>query len=196
MLPEDPKHRQHCNTCHGFVTSLTTGRNRFRASTIPRMGSPRARCESLPTGPPRKFSKYSQDIRAICPGLLSLTSQPPRSITRATEDIYCLKALKWMELVEEYSACSSLIVPSDKLVAISGLAKSLNYDCQYLAGIWGRYLPLQMLWRVSLEVKNKPHDFEVCSEYQAPSWSWASVNTKIEFKTKEYYARNGHNQCS
>jgi hypothetical protein len=69
--------------------------------------------------------------------------------------------------VGEYSACS-LTVPRDKLVAISGLAKSLNYDCQYLAGIWERYLPLQMLWRVSLEAKNKPHDLKSAPSTRHP----------------------------
>jgi Heterokaryon incompatibility protein (HET) len=71
--------------------------------------------ESLPTGPPPKFSKYSKDIRVIGPGLLSSMNQPPRSIARVAEDIDFLKAFRWMTLVEEYSACS-LTVPSDKLV--------------------------------------------------------------------------------
>jgi hypothetical protein len=122
----------------------------------------------------------------IGPGLLSSTNQPPRSIARLAKDIGFLKALKWMTLIEEYSVCS-LTVPSDKLVAISGLAKSLNCDCQYLAGIWGMYLPMQMLWRVSLEARNKSHDFKVYSEYHAPTWSWASMNVKIEFPMKEKY---------
>jgi hypothetical protein len=78
-------------------------------------------------------------------------------------------------------------VPSDKLVAISGLAKSLNYNCQYLAGIWSMYLTLQMLWWVSLEAGNKSHDFKVYTEYQAPTWPWASMNVKIEFPMKEKY---------
>jgi hypothetical protein len=91
-----------------------------------------------------------------------------------------------MTLVEEYFACS-LTVPSDKLVTISGLAESLNYSCQYLAGIWSMYLTLQMLWRVSLEARNKSHDFKVYVEYQAPTWSWASMNVKIEFPMKEKY---------
>jgi hypothetical protein len=143
-------------------------------------------CESLPTGPPPKFSKYSEDIRVIGPGLLPSTDQPPRSIARLAEDIDFLKALKWMTLVEEYSACS-LTVPSDKLVAISGLAKSLNHNCQYLAGIGSTYLPLQMLWRASLEARNKSHDFKFYTEYQAPTWSWASMKVKIEFPMKEKY---------
>jgi hypothetical protein len=101
-------------------------------------------CESFLTGTPWSFGKDSMGV--ICPGVISLMIRRLESSGRVPEDINWLKALKWMMLIEEYSACR-LTVPSDRLIAISGLAKSLDFECRYLAGLWSTYLPLQMLWK-------------------------------------------------
>ncbi|GLB07394.1 hypothetical protein AtubIFM57258_002728 [Aspergillus tubingensis] len=74
-----------------------------------------------------------------------------------------------------------LTVPSDKLVAISGLAKDvrrrlkdLGYDeDNYLAGLWRQNLPGCLTWKV-LEPGRRP------PSYRAPSWSWASVDGAVQ----------------
>jgi hypothetical protein len=80
----------------------------------------------------------------------------------------------WYELVEDY-ASRSLTVPTDKLVAFSGLAKSHHYSGeQYLAGLWKSYLPAALLWRVKGYAATRP-------AYLAPSWSWASLMGSVTY---------------
>ncbi|GCB27691.1 hypothetical protein AAWM_10576 [Aspergillus awamori] len=77
--------------------------------------------------------------------------------------------------------CLRLTVPSDKLVAISGLAKDalrrlkdLGYDEDvYLAGLWRQNLPWCLTWRVMESCRRPP-------TYRAPSWSWASVDGAVK----------------
>ncbi|GKZ76427.1 hypothetical protein AnigIFM56816_006690 [Aspergillus niger] len=86
----------------------------------------------------------------------------------------------WCAITMVYSACQ-LTVPSDKLVAISGLAKDalrrlkdLGYDEDvYLAGLWRQNLPWCLTWRVMESCRRPP-------TYRAPSWSWASVDGAVK----------------
>ncbi|CAG8975341.1 hypothetical protein HYALB_00005671 [Hymenoscyphus albidus] len=62
--------------------------------------------------------------------------------------------MKWNDIVPDYSN-RSMTKEQDKLVAISGLAKDIesevhNYEknSEYLAGLWERFLPHQLLWRL------------------------------------------------
>ncbi|KAL2066064.1 hypothetical protein VTL71DRAFT_2135 [Oculimacula yallundae] len=87
----------------------------------------------------------------------------------------------WACLVEKYSTCS-LTVQSDKLVAISGLARracgqlGLTFD-NYVAGLWKSNLIHGLLYRVNRDSSLSPSVFSG----RAPSWSWASVNGSIIF---------------
>lgn len=86
----------------------------------------------------------------------------------------------WCAIAMVFTACR-LTVPSDKLVAISGLAKDvrrrlkdLGYDGDnYLAGLWRQNLPGCLTWKV-LEPGRRP------PSYRAPSWSWASVDGAVQ----------------
>ncbi|PYH66923.1 HET domain-containing protein [Aspergillus vadensis CBS 113365] len=86
----------------------------------------------------------------------------------------------WCAITMVFTACQ-LTVPSDKLVAISGLAKDvqrrlkdLGYDEDvYLAGFWRQNLPGCLTWKV-LEPGRRP------PSYRAPSWSWASVDGAVQ----------------
>ena len=63
------------------------------------------------------------------------------------EDTHLLLA-RWLRLVETYSQCA-LTCPDDKLIALSGLAKSFSTLLKedYYAGIWGgNHLVLCLLW--------------------------------------------------
>jgi len=94
-------------------------------------------------------------------------------------DAYAL----WGAVVQSYSR-SALTFSSDKLVAISGIAKvtreALKND-EYIAGMWGRYLASHLLWYVdkTSQVDGTPSTREFT--YRAPTWSWLSVDGNVSF---------------
>ncbi|CZR69715.1 uncharacterized protein PAC_19615 [Phialocephala subalpina] len=84
------------------------------------------------------------------------------------------KALNmWESLVRNYTK-RELSRQSDRLRAIAAAAEVFSYrlHCDYLAGLWMRDLLWSLKWRVH-SPKPRPQD------YQAPSWSWVSVNGPI-----------------
>lgn len=91
----------------------------------------------------------------------------------------------WKNIVMTYSTCS-LTFGKDKLVAISGMASYMEKNLHlsnYLAGIWSYRALDQLLW---YSVSGASLDALSCfrpETYQAPSWSWASVNNPIKFST-------------
>jgi Heterokaryon incompatibility protein (HET) len=86
----------------------------------------------------------------------------------------------WTHAVEVYSS-GHLTYESDKLVAISGIAKYLsskvNADppLEYLAGLWNHDLAVNLLWCSDEpeNVRSRPQ------QYRAPSWSWAAINGHV-----------------
>ena len=86
--------------------------------------------------------------------------------------LLCLYSL-WDEVVIRYTH-AQLTVSSDKLVALSGIAKEVQtmIGDEYKAGLWRRHMVHQLLWCVAGESLAPP-------AYRAPSWSWASVDRKI-----------------
>jgi hypothetical protein len=86
----------------------------------------------------------------------------------------------WCRILEIYTDCK-LTYASDKLIALSGIAKELHdsdpdiYDV-YLAGLWRSQFPGTLLWKP--RVKSEPKEL-VRVEYRAPSWSWASIDGAI-----------------
>ncbi|EXK76562.1 hypothetical protein FOQG_18701 [Fusarium oxysporum f. sp. raphani 54005] len=86
--------------------------------------------------------------------------------------------LLWLRIVELYTA-SALTVPSDKLIACSGIAKRVAQIVQddYVAGMWRRYLEGELLWMV--QGNHQPGRWTRPREYRAPSWSWASIDGPI-----------------
>jgi hypothetical protein len=89
----------------------------------------------------------------------------------------------WMRAVESYSNGSNghLTLISDKMIAISGLARKLQAASEgslgmYLAGLWRGNLVLQLTWYVKqLGKKSKP------SSYRCPSWAWLSTDSAVGF---------------
>lgn len=106
------------------------------------------------------------------------------------------KANFWNNIVGWYSHCS-LTYPSDKLVALSGIAAHLHQSApehygSYLAGLWSSGLPYDLLWEVtprkSLKDSWLTQELEIvrrASTYRAPSWSWVSVEGHIQLPTVE-----------
>jgi hypothetical protein len=90
----------------------------------------------------------------------------------------------WGECVESYTA-RELTRVTDKLPALSGIARlfGTHLKDQYVAGLWRRTLPKSLMWGQSENARGVRR----ASKYQAPSWSWASMNGPIETDTIKAY---------
>ncbi|KAJ8065680.1 hypothetical protein OCU04_006352 [Sclerotinia nivalis] len=79
---------------------------------------------------------------------------------------------RWEQWISIYSQ-THLTKASDKLVAVSALAKCTRAVLNdiYLAGLWRTEFVDQLIWHAKWGSRPR--------EYQAPSWSWASVNGEI-----------------
>ena len=94
---------------------------------------------------------------------------------RSTNEIYNL----WSDLCEMYSE-RKLSDPTDKAVAISGLAKEfqklLPADI-YFSGMWWSTFPLCLCWKS----RSRPIQENLL---KAPSWSWTSIDGQMKFNTR------------
>ena len=126
-------------------------------------------CETFPEGFPAAISYRRYGCSYLRKGLLTKSM--------------------WTSLVELYSECH-LSKSSDKLVAISGLARNIQLQTkeQYVAGLWREDLEQQLCWEVSVE-----HFTTTDPPYRAPSWSWASVDSQIIFPDMESYGQGCSN---
>jgi hypothetical protein len=94
---------------------------------------------------------------------------------------------KWAEIIEEYS-CRILSKPEDKLPAIAGIAAEFHnvWGGEYCAGLWKRFMPQQLMWNTNPSYGD-PSTFPVISNhYRAPSWSWASLDGKLDVPRGPY----------
>jgi hypothetical protein len=100
-------------------------------------------------------------------------------------DPYAQLLADWSGIVTSFSKCA-LTVPSDKFVALSGLANEMRRRLEelrpgtrhrYVAGLWEEELPGVLSWRVS-EAAYRP------AAYRAPTWSWASIDGLVSFPRK------------
>src|SRR5204862_7599322 len=74
----------------------------------------------------------------------------------------------------------------DRLPALSGTAKQVqqvNGD-RYLAGLWMRSLPQDLLWRSGNPLTDLSH------RLLAPSWSWASVSGIVAYEYADVVTTN------
>ena len=89
----------------------------------------------------------------------------------------------WALLVESYTEMN-ITVPADRPVAIFGIVLLLAPHLgQYLGGLWQVFLPMELLWETSI-TSRRPEG------YQAPSWSWLSVEGPILY-TRCYKLEHG-----
>ncbi|KAF5622381.1 tol [Fusarium tjaetaba] len=106
------------------------------------------------------------DDKSFKPTLFSCVNDIPRDSDQFT----------WHRSVQEYSRLN-LTYESDKTIALAGVAQRMQRtrpDDRYLAGIWEKHLPLDLLWMVWPTPKiKKPR----LARY--PSWSWASVSSQV-----------------
>ncbi|KAK5675702.1 hypothetical protein LTS10_011802 [Elasticomyces elasticus] len=89
----------------------------------------------------------------------------------------------WLKHIENYSS-RKLTYESDKLVAVSGLAKQLATATGdiYYAGLWKNHIIEDLCWRTyPVEEERR----QVSGGF-AHIWSWASLNGDIKFIPVEY----------
>ncbi|KAN0094497.1 HET domain containing protein [Tylopilus felleus] len=105
--------------------------------------------------------------------------RPPASSGDATlsEADHVVYRQAWLAVIFTYTL-RNISVPSDKLVALAGVAEQFHlvYKDQYLAGLWRKTLLLDLLWKgepAGGDLRARP------AAYRAPSWSWASVDGLI-----------------
>ncbi|KAF2002122.1 HET-domain-containing protein [Amniculicola lignicola CBS 123094] len=84
----------------------------------------------------------------------------------------------WRMYVRGYSK-TALTKPSDKLIALAGIAKMFAnvyglQETDYLAGLWRQNLVRELLWAIFIRHSGSRPDL-----YRAPSWSWASTDGEV-----------------
>ncbi|KAH7409795.1 heterokaryon incompatibility protein-domain-containing protein [Phaeosphaeria sp. MPI-PUGE-AT-0046c] len=82
----------------------------------------------------------------------------------------------WSDILETYTEMQ-LTIPTDRLVAIAGVASifEARFHMRAVFGLWMESLTEELLWHVGMNARR-------CSKAtkQAPSWSWASMNCRVE----------------
>lgn len=141
-------------------------------------------CEGFPSGIPHFIECYSRDS---CRCQHWRRMMPPASdiykwLDGSGSDLerYFESLLVWNRVAAQFQPLK-LTYTSDKLVAISGLAKmhSRFLKTRYLAGMWLEHLPAQLLWY--RRWWSNPHATSYkAGEYVAPSWSYFSMPNRVE----------------
>lgn len=97
------------------------------------------------------------------------------SMTRCEEGLPARLAL-WWNIVTDYSH-RSLTLPTDKLIALQGIAArfALYTQGDLLSGIWSRDLPVGLLWNAPPYMGESGYTRVT----NIPSWSWASLSCPV-----------------
>lgn len=88
----------------------------------------------------------------------------------------------WLGLLRDYSECG-ITNSGDKLVAIQGIVQTMKeaIGIESVCGMWKNLLILELLWQV--QVKPTRVDPPHLLQWRAPSWSWASSDFPLVYKT-------------
>jgi hypothetical protein len=88
----------------------------------------------------------------------------------------------WMRMIYGYTL-RNLTVPTDRILAISGIADVLGQwiEGEYWAGLWESNLPICLLWQAATPESESTSLPARPVEYQGPSWSWVSVNAMVHY---------------
>jgi hypothetical protein len=129
--------------------------------------------EVYPDGLPRENIRSVARLKDLVPDRLIVNNKTDNNNAAAYN--------YWVQVVRAYTACE-LSFPSDKLVAISAVAKVMRDILQdeYVAGMWRRYLGFELLCGDRVRTTSRPN------EYRCPSWSWAAVDGKINPGLPDY----------
>lgn len=85
----------------------------------------------------------------------------------------------WSSILDQFSR-RSITFESDRLPAFSGVAARFSryFPGRYLAGIWEAHLFLGLCWDRATRFTRNPQHLALRETF-APSWSWASLPSKI-----------------
>lgn len=128
-------------------------------------------CQTYPDGLPFEYSpRRFKGLDPSVDGEKLRRNLGPAHLDTDRYDAYYL----WDNIITSYSE-GTLSHEEDKLIALSRVAKYMQSILHgtYLAGLWRRCLPSQLLWHYDSPGTSP-------SRYRAPSWSWASVNPQTD----------------
>ena len=98
----------------------------------------------------------------------------------------------WPPIAEAYAKCH-LTNETDRCIAISGIAEEIQLATTdlYLAGLWESSFVEQLCWIVNHAQNEEERRTRIRPlRYRAPSWSWLSIDSNIEFYVeKKVFAR-------
>lgn len=99
------------------------------------------------------------------------------------------EAIEWGRIVDHFTMCD-LTVASDKLIALSGIAREfhrtrLSPGDEYLAGLWKSQMPNALFWGMGRSREGDSPSWSRPNEYRAPSWSWVSIVGPITLSATE-----------
>jgi hypothetical protein len=123
-----------------------------------------------------------------------LLQDPLAGLAGPSDELKASAYSLWYNIVEHYTR-RKLTVSSDKLPAISGVARAFSTYSkdEYAAGIWCGDMLRGLLWAsTDFEGDFRPSDpyegpLTIATPYRAPSWSWASVDGVIRFLRPSEY---------
>lgn len=135
---------------------------------------PRGLAYFCPTAQVRDRNQFSHYTSSLTNEEVRLVDQPTfgnRYREKEEKDWYCI--------VQDYSG-RKLGVSEDKLTAIAAIAAVYRSWGHYVAGLWKEDLPEGLDWYVEPDAVTKARP----KSYRAPTWSWASVDSKVAFWTR------------
>ena len=134
-------------------------------------------CETYPAGlPPTQKTTHSV-YKGLDPAIDGKRLQSMGD-ARSAPNLHAYHL--WNKIVTAYTA-GELTMPSDKLIAISGVAKRMKAlaDDEYLAGLWKSTLASGLLWMVNHGKQANGLPSTRAAQYRAPFWSWAALDGQI-----------------
>jgi hypothetical protein len=143
-------------------------------------------CETFIDGLPRplrkNYKRYAQ-IGRSSQLVSSLSEQDQEMLLNQSLHLRKVMLDIWRRIKIEYND-KDLTYYSDKLIAVSGLAREIQSILKepFIAGMWKETLLPELIWCCSPELESqrpKPQ------QYQAPSWSWLSVNERVTEVTRD-----------
>lgn len=145
-------------------------------------------CETYPKGLPDVSLSNIPPAKALLTNIdrVAVGQRRPTSFPSGISDLVKNPYFGWHELVTVYSR-GDLTQKKDKLIAISGMARTMRNAIpkdRYCAGIWSGDIERGILWQTHFYRKTEPIRPRSPSPYQAPSWSWASVNWQVHHNDK------------
>ncbi|KAI1744412.1 heterokaryon incompatibility protein-domain-containing protein [Xylaria scruposa] len=124
----------------------------------------------------RIFTLSQASKEMIDPSMSTLLMRPLNSLPGRDIEYDGWRS-NWDNLLQDYQA-RRLTNIDDKLVAVSsvGILFARYMHTEFLAGLFERDLAIDLLWNCvdGSEAQTRP------TKYRAPSWSWASINSKTE----------------